>query len=65
MQEMGALPPSSSQSSVGDKPVSQTQYSASGAKEGAWKQRGSAGDWEGFPEKMMLELGFQGQRELD
>lgn len=49
MKEMGALPSSSSQSSVGDKPVNQTQYSTADANEGAWKQRGSTEDWGRLP----------------
>ena len=55
MKETGALPSSSLHSSVGDKPVNQTQYSTADANEGA------CGAWEtgeGFPEETLLELGL-------
>ena len=54
MKETGALPSSSLHSSVGDKPVNQTQYSTADANEGA------CGAWEtgeGFPEETLLEPG--------
>lgn len=65
MKEMGALPSTSLQSSAGDKPVNQTQYSTADADEGAWKERGSMGDWGSLPGGNEAGTGIQGQREFD